>query len=347
MRWFLLLALLVGLARAEDPGPAFICVLRVENGQLVAQYKLDKEGQAQVDAGKEAPHLPFLARFVDSRWQQPNKPEPLPWEPGNPSLGRLPGGEILVVRQPDGSNTIEGTGALGVVDASGKFTELLPRVKLGGAGRSLYMHEPRLAVAGLRLLSNDEAGGVVCQRLPDGERLWRAPWQLAHGRWDWGAFEERGNLYVDTTDGLCRIDPATGKVLWTFRDVGETKKLAVGSDGRLYVEYIYAQRVPDDLTGAAVARYGKAHEPHLGIFRQVIPYKTTYFGMTFFDPSGKPLPDYDWRSGTMAIWELKGGRWSWVFELKNPGRMTEGKLDKIFAAHHFSPNMRRRLMRFP
>lgn len=33
----------------------------------------------------------------------------------------------------------------------------------------------------------------------------------------------------------------------------------------------------------------------------------------------------------MAVWEHKGGRWVYIFELEQPGKLSEQQLDKIFA----------------
>ncbi|GMU56966.1 MAG: hypothetical protein AMXMBFR33_61120 [Candidatus Xenobia bacterium] len=335
------------MARAEDPGPSTVTVLR-PNGRLVAHYLLDKEGERQIRAGTESPHLEFLPRFLD--WHhQANKPKQVAWDPERPSLGQLPGGHLLVLKNGE-RFVLDGEGVLGLLDPAGQFTPLLPHARISAGGRSLTTGEPQFAVAGLRLFS-DSPEGVVCRRLPDGEILWRSNWHLGHARWDWGVFEEEGALYADTTRGLARIDPTSGRVLWVYPDAGELEKVRLGPDGLLYLTYRYAERIRHTLGKAAVGRYGWPWNPDAAWFAfkiNVVPYRTGYFGLTYYDSRKGPQYLDEWPNcpGVLAVWECKDGVWSWIFELKNPGKHSQDALDRIFARHGFSGSMRKRLMEY-
>ena len=72
----------------------------------------------------------------------------------------------------------------------------------------------------------------------------------------------------------------------------------------------------------------------------VQPYKDSAFGVTAGTPAGVYVP-------LIAIWERKGGRWSWIFDYEywprggRPRRSAD--LDHLFAQYGFSPEMAKKL----
>lgn len=368
----LLVLLALSPVGAEDPGPSTIAVLDPANGRLLAWYRTDRVVRDQIAAGQETPRFPFTLRFSGIKKGETdhyiNFPDPDPASKprevnpppasqpdhvgavrGRPYwLARYKGGErlaFMVTNSSDASYPDKEQGPVGIFGSDGRFHVLVRKTTRICAGRSEAFHDPRLTVAGPYLLVDDAGKGTTCYHLPDGRVQWRAPWHFGHCRNMWGAWYEKGALYVDQKDGLARVDPRTGRILWTWKDAGEIEALRVYPDGRLYVGYIYAPvwEVTQALGKAAVARYRwpVCRGVYFPFFTRVIPFKTSYFGITWRKRAGGDKEAYFDR-GTAAVWEYQDGHWSWIFDYECQGKST-ADLDKLYSRHGFSSSMRRRM----
>lgn len=351
----LLILLLLLPALAEDPPNPQIAVLDPATGKVLGHYLMMRSMRERFEQGTEDPHFQSMDAFTHNRLL----PGKLTTEDGKHPfsrgdsltadkvfMGRLENGDRLVFFRQQGSQ-----GVLKVVDPAGNQRVLVPSTELAGAGWRMFF-VPGLCAAGPYLLG-EEPDGASCRRISDSKMLWRAKWKLGHCRWNLGAWYAGGALYVDTTEGLAKVDPETGKILWSWPDAVELTDIMLGTDGLLYVEFDYGPhpRLFKSLTRAALNRYHwpAKHEKELAgnyFWPRIIPYKDTYFGMTWY--SSKQLQgDQTWlqrylKSGTVALWEFKNGKWSWIFDYEVEGQ-TEAELDALYARYQFSPRMRKLL----
>lgn len=326
-----LTVLLLGLAllapsRAEDPGYSEMAILDLGSGRLLCRYFLDLELQRQIQAGSETPHYPRTRRFLGGQVRpRPDfDPDPgtkpvAPRDLADPlhSLGHLTDGTELVYREvgPEGEQTrVE----LGVLE-SGSM-RVLARPLFNWAGRSLFTHDPMVAQAGPYLLV-DEPAGVRCLRLADGSQAWRADWHLAHARWNWGAFFQQGMLFADVPQGLARVDPSTGTILWIFKQPAEFMTVRAYDDGRVYLAFIW----PEENRASLLSQAFKKRHPGQPERTRALPHGTAWFGSTLFQ-------------GVWTLWEWRDDHWSPIFQHR-----AQDASDALYARYGFSPSMRRRL----
>ena len=188
-------------------------------------------------------------------------------------------------------------------------------------------------MAGPFLLS-EEPDGASCRLIEDGRLLWRAPWKFGHCRWNLGAWHQGGALYIDTDQGLARVNPDTGKIVWVWPDAVELLSVRLYPDGLLYAEFQYG---PADHLWAGLAEAARAHyhwaDDHFST--RIIPYKASYFGSTW---RGKRYL----KDGTVSIWERVNGKWSFIFDYPCQGQ-SPAELDALYAGYQLSPRMRRLL----
>ncbi|MGV8124746.1 MAG: YncE family protein [Candidatus Xenobiia bacterium LiM19] len=144
-----------------------------------------------------------------------------------------------------------------------------------------------------------------------------------HGIWAAGGF-----IYVQTGRGLSKVDPSSGRMLWSYPHVGRIKGVRLHSDGRLYVAFDEdPHTLQKSLKQAASQRFhGK------DFYAGIIPYKNSYFGST---RTG------GWNGKKIAVWELLHGKWSFIFEYHED--MAESEKDRLYAKNRFSSKMRGRL----
>lgn len=354
IRWLLIVLLLLP-ALAEDPPNPQIAVLDPATGQVLGHYLMMRSMRERFEQGTEDPHFDSMDAFTH-QFRDPSK---LTSEDGKSNfsrgdsltadkifMGRLENGDRLVWFRKKGNQ-----GPLKVVDTAGNQRTLVPSTGLGGAGWRMFF-VPGLCAAGPYLLG-EEPDGASCRRISDSKLLWHAPWKFGHCRWNLGAWYTGGALYVDTTRGLAKVDPASGKILWTWSDAVELTRVVQEPDGLLYVEFDYGphERLYKPLTQAAVERYHWPAQKAEGLagnyfWPRIIPYKDTYFGMTWYSPR-RLTGDKTWleqylKSGTIALWELKNGKWSFIFDYEVKGQ-SEAELDALYAKYRFSPGMRKML----
>ena len=354
-----LLAILVlgcaGGVRAEDWGLTYVGVLDPANGRLLGHYMLDEIGERQIKEGQAVPTFAELKTFAIG-------PKPVDHsKPVGLDLGRLPSGEKLVILgEPKGKMWEPTTGSLGVIGKNGKFRELQPGITFQGAGRSLFFHNPRLIVAGPYLLAKTDKG-TQCRLLSNGKTVWEQSWRMPYFRWCWGAWFQGGELYVNTMQGLSKIEPSTGRPLWHYTEPGEVTDTRLGSDGLLYVSYVYPDHSTNEqLSLTAAKKYGwpfekrdnpdaLRHYDHIFEFSTyIVPYRTGWFGVTFKPSTSQDESEqFDWgkTEGRVAVWETVGDRWNFIFDYNPAQYDSPAKLDKLFSRHRLSPEMRSRLLR--
>lgn len=325
MRTLLLVLLLLGMVRAED-GIEQMALLDLRTGRVECRYELDRALQRQILDGSETPRYAgtrrFLAieqpelglRFETDPATKPVETGPIFMRPDEvQSLGRLSDGTEFAFRitaQDDSKNHLE----LGLLERG--QLRVLAWTTFANAGRSLYVHDPIIAIAGPFLLL-DEPTGVRCLRWRDGSQAWRSSWHFAHSRWGNQAFYQQGCLFADVAEGLARVDPATGKFVWVWRQPAEFIALRAYGDGLVYAAFFRDERA---LTRLLETAGGKPE------FSRVIPHGKAFFGATL-------------RQGVWTVWEWRDGQWSRVFK----HRADRSDLDLLYAHYGFSPAMRRRL----
>lgn len=340
----LLLLCLTAVLRAEDPPNRHVGVLDPATGKPLGHYLLMRSTHEAIDAGTEDPHFAYLWEFCFGERRGADKPEvydrpDLNGGPDKTYLGTLPG-EISILWFRKEGNYEVGWGPLKAVDAGGRQWTLISRTCYSTAGRSAYFHHPRLSVAGPFLLVEEDQG-LLCKRIPDNKVLWRTDLKFNHYcRWNWGAWYRDGALYLSSSKGLVRVNPDTGKQLWTWPDAVEVCDLDLYPDGHLYVRYQYG---PSDAQFASLRKAALDHYNWPGDFRffsRIIPYKDRHFASVWWrkgELEGNYLKD-----GKQALWECVDGKWSFIFDYEVKGQSQE-ELDALFARHGFSPRMRKQL----
>ncbi|MCA9792415.1 MAG: hypothetical protein KC910_11490 [Candidatus Eremiobacteraeota bacterium] len=335
-RLFCLLLLLSSLVWAEDPGQSYLMVLDAQTGKTLGHYLMDTVVQEQVMAGTEVPHFAHTRRFIGKLdavtyivQYRDNDPRDKPASGGKLSgdvriLRQTPNGTPVAVLQKSGSEEA----AFGVV-LEGRFRPLVAHTRYWSGGRSTGFAEPGLAVAGNFLLVDSDQG-IRALELPSGRQVWQSKLHFAHSRWDWGAWNQGGALFIEARQGLVKVDATKGRVLWTCPEVGEVNLVRQYDDGRVYVGYIWPR--PDVARALRQAAENYFHCDQVGV--HVVPYKDGYFGHTG-PTEGQAAPDH-------GVWETVGGQWKLVFEY--PVTLTDiEQLNALYAKYRFSPAMRRRL----
>lgn len=341
----LALVLFLGsLAWAEDPPNPQVAVLDPSTGKVLGHYLMMRRMREYIEAGTEDPHFAYLKTFCFDNTIEPNK---LVDENGRQymrselyvrdermemkkvDMGALPDGRHLVWFAKNGGPA----GPLKIVDFDGSQRVLLADRRYEAPGWRPLLR-PGACVAYPYLLA-EQPEGADCRSISSGKVLWKAKWKFGHCRWNLGAWYTGDALFVDSEKGLSRVNPDTGKILWTWPDAVELLRAKVYPDGLLYVEFQYG---PKDMIYSGLAKQAEAHYKWPADHRfstRAIPYKAGYFGATW---EGN---DY-LKDGKVAVWERIDGKWRFIFDYPCSGQ-SEADLDKLYAKYQLSSRMRKLL----
>jgi len=354
----LLVAAAVVPARAESWWPQWVTVIQPDSGQVVAFLKGDAGQYHNQWWPADVKQYPFMKALAAST---PNPPGTftaaerkaaakvaLPtFYNGKVIVGHLlrktPGGSWLVFleykndrRAPE--NKFEGVpGKFVLVDAkTGQVkSEMRGEYKLMQADRT-ETWDPAVSVW-QRYFMRQDGADVNARDIDNDEPLFDSPSVLSDVRELDGGWLVGGAMYLNTIQGLKRVNPSSGHTDWIAPQIGgHVIWVSLGKDRLLYVHSVYEPVVyTKELTKAASTRYS---DRKIG-YVTFVPTKDGLYGLTWITSTA---PDGTQNPSDCAVWKRGTDEWGWLFDY-SPGTMSSEQMNDLYQRKGLDATMRSRL----
>ncbi|MBM3463336.1 MAG: hypothetical protein FJX76_14640 [Armatimonadetes bacterium] len=367
MAWVMAAVALVWLATApamaEGWWPVWMTVIRPDSGEVLGWFKADAGANRNTwRAGdlQKFPNMRALASanpvepgaFTDAERKKAGKVALPTFYNGKVTVPHLlrktpQGGWLVFLEYQNDRRSAEGKweGVLGkfvVCDPkSGQVRrEIRDEFRMKAAAGSV-IYDPNVA-NWQRWWMAQKGANIVSRDVDSDEPLFESSSVFADVRDLDGGWIAGGPMYLNTNQGLKRINPDGGKTEWITPKVGKRVLwVTLARDNLLYVKSLYEPVVYEqELRSAAQDRYS---DKKLG-YVTFVPVGNDLYGLTWFAtiPRDGSEPTFD----QCAVWQRGVKVWDWKFDYNKT--VDSGQtLDALYVKKGFTAELRSRLETTP